>query len=301
MQSKVSKWRWVLRGGTGLLGLLVVALVSAVVTSRVRMGKHYSVPVPARSVPVASGEAALREGKRLFISRGCADCHGQNGAGRVVMDAPPGLIVGTSLVEYARSAKPGDFVRAIRSGVGRDGRPLVFMPSHELRQMNDEELSRLIAYTYSLPYVPSQLPQTKVRPLGNVLHTLGLFPLLPAELIDHTQPLDDFPAREVSVAYGKSLAVGCTGCHGESLSGGPIPGAPPELGMPANLTPHPSGLAAWSQADFVRTMREGVDPKGHRLDPKQMPWPAFAQMNDTELGALFAYLRTVPAKPAGGR
>lgn len=299
MQSKVSKWRWGLRVGAGVLGLLVVALVSAVVTSRVRMGKHYTVQV--RNVPAAAGDAALVEGKRLFISRGCADCHGQNGAGHIVMDAPPGLIVGTSLVAYARSASPIDFVRAVRHGVARDGRPLVFMPSQELRNMNDEELSQLIAYTYSLPYVPSQLPEMKARPLGNILHTLGVFPLLSAELIDHAQQLNDFPARQVSVAYGKSLAVGCKGCHGETLSGGPIPGAPPELGIPANLTPHASRLAAWSPADFVRTMREGVDPQGHRLDPKQMPWPAFAQMNDTELGALFAYLRTVPAKPARGR
>jgi mono/diheme cytochrome c family protein len=236
----------------------------------------------------------------LYVSRGCSDCHGARGEGKVFMDGPPALLGGTNLTQYVQSASSLDFVRAVRHGVARDGRPLIFMPSHELQALNDEELSQIIAYTRSLPRVDSPSPAIAVRPLGNLLHTFGLFHLIPAELIDHTATRS-YAKREASVAYGKSLAAQCTGCHGEGLSGGPIPGAPPELGNPRNLTPHASGLGSWKEADFVKAMREGVTPDGRHLNPAQMPWPTMGKLNDTELGALFAYLKTVPAKPLGSR
>lgn len=299
MRSKRSKWLvagWVLGGAIALVALV---LTYAVVSSRLRMHRRYDVRV--RDVPAASGALALAEGQRLFVSRGCSDCHGQHGEGHVVMDDAPARLVGPNLTEFARSARSIDFVRALRHGVARDGRPLVFMPSHEFQGLNDEELSRIIAFVFSLPHVESHLPEIQVRPLGNILHFFGLFTLLSAEHIDHTREPQSWPAREASVAYGKTLAVQCTGCHGEGLSGGAIPGAPAAMGVPANLTPHESGLRDWSEADFVHTLRTGVDPRGRRLNPKQMPWPTLGQMNDTELAALFAYLRTLPEKPAGGR
>lgn len=298
MASKGSKWRVVAWSLGGVVGLLVVVLAYALVSSRMRMGKRYEVTVA--DVPVAEGVTALAEGERLFVSRGCSDCHGSRGEGKVFMDGPPALLGGTNLTEYVQHASSLDFVRAVRHGIGQNGRPLIFMPSHELQALNDEELSQVIAYTRSLPRVASPSPAISVRPLGNVLHTFGLFHLIPAELIDHTATRT-YAKREASVEYGKGLSAQCTGCHGAGLSGGPIPGAPPELGNPRNLTPHATGLASWKEADFVKAMREGVTPDGRHLNPAQMPWPTMGKLNDTELGALFAYLKTVPAKPAGSR
>lgn len=299
MHSKRSKWAWLLWAGGGAFGLVALFVVFALVSSRLRRSRHYEVTV--RDVAPVSGEAALAEGKRLYLSRGCGECHGQRAEGRVVIDGPPGLLVASNLTVYAASASRIDFVRAVRHGLARDGRPLLLMPSNDFQGLDDRELSEIIAYVQSLPRAVSRLPEPRVRPLGAVLHVLGLFPLLAAERLDHAHLPQAFPARESSVAYGKTLAAGCTGCHGEHLSGGPIPGAPPELGVPANLTPDASGLLGWSEADFRRALREGVDPRGHRLDPKQMPWPTLGQMNDTELGALFAYLKSVPPQPAGQR
>lgn len=300
MKSRRSKWSvvgWVLGGAAGVIALV---LGFAVVSSKMRLGKHYEARV--RDVPAVTGPEALQEGKRLFVSRGCGDCHGAQGQGKVVMDAPPGRIVGTNLTRYAAEARSIDFVRAIRNGLARDGRPLVLMPSHELRGlMNDDEIARIVAYVQSLPRVDTALPDNEVRPLGNALHVFGLFPLLAAEHIDHAEDVKTFAAREANAAYGQTLAAGCTGCHGAGFSGGRIPGAPAEMGVPANLTPHASGLAKWSESDFMRVMREGVTPAGRKIDPKQMPWPAFSQMNDTELSAIFAYLKTLPPKEAGKR
>ncbi len=81
----------------------------------------------------------------------------------------------------------------------------------------------------------------------------------------------------------------CRVCHHADLTGGlhplSLPGEPP----PPDLTPG-GALSGWSEADFVRAMRSGVTPDGRRLDARYMPWPRFARMGDSELGAIWAYL-----------
>jgi len=59
-----------------------------------------------------------------------------------------------------------------------------------------------------------------------------------------------------------------------------------------NITPHATtGIGRWSEADFVRAMREGVDRDGHHLYPA-FPYQHFALVSDDELHALYAYLMT---------
>jgi hypothetical protein len=91
-----------------------------------------------------------------------------------------------------------------------------------------------------------------------------------------------------------------TGCHGPGLSGGPIPGAPPELPVPSNITPHETGIKAYTGADFMRLLNTGIKRNGKKLDPF-MPLPALAAMNDIEKRALWAYLSSIPAQPFGNR
>ena len=78
------------------------------------------------------------------------------------------------------------------------------------------------------------------------------------------------------------------------LSGGPVPGAPPDVPPAPNLTPG-GELRGWSDADIVKALREGVTPSGRQLNPF-MPWKATAQMTDDELKAVILYVRSVPAK-----
>ncbi len=61
-----------------------------------------------------------------------------------------------------------------------------------------------------------------------------------------------------------------------------------------NLTPDPeTGLGPWSQDEFFRALREGKRPDGSSIDPV-MPWRNTAEMTDLELGAIWAYLRSLP-------
>jgi len=64
----------------------------------------------------------------------------------------------------------------------------------------------------------------------------------------------------------------------------------------ANLTPDSSGLGNWTEAQFIKCLREGkwmgLDGTRQLLPP--MPWQGIAQMSDDELKAIFAYLKSIP-------
>jgi mono/diheme cytochrome c family protein len=296
--------KWIGRGAGGLVVILALALAAVYGVSEARMRKTYDVKVQPVAVP--AGADAVRDGARLAVVRGCTDCHGPDMGGKMVIDdAPMARLAGTNLTRgrngVAAAYTDGDWVRAIRHGVARDGRPLLFMPSHEFNPIGDADLGAMIAYLKQLPPVDSDLPENRVGPLGRALYLAGQVPLLPAERIDHDAPRGATPAPGATAEYGAYLATGCTGCHGPGFSGGKIPGTPPDWIPAANLTPHAeTGLGRWTERDFVRAMREGKRPDGSDIDPL-MPWKATAQMTDTELQAVWLYLRSVPARERGSR
>jgi mono/diheme cytochrome c family protein len=92
----------------------------------------------------------------------------------------------------------------------------------------------------------------------------------------------------------------CVGCHGPGLSGGTIPGAPPEWPAAANLTPGAgTALARYASAENLRAMfRTGRRPDGSAVSTV-MPFESLRALNDTDVDALYAYLKTV-APRAGG-
>jgi hypothetical protein len=75
----------------------------------------------------------------------------------------------------------------------------------------------------------------------------------------------------------------------------PATSGPWGVSFAANLTPdETTGLGSWTEQQFVDTLRNGRHQgRGRQLLPP-MPWPAFGQMDDADLKAIFAYLRTVP-------
>lgn len=63
----------------------------------------------------------------------------------------------------------------------------------------------------------------------------------------------------------------------------------------ANITPDDTGIGAWTEAQFIKAIREGkskgMDGTRPLLPP--MPWPGYAKMTDDDLKALFAYIKTM--------
>jgi len=278
----------------GAVGLLATAWA---VTSKA-MTRTYAVSDPP--LRVEATPEALQHGKHLFDTRGCGDCHGPQGAGRVLIDDPGlGRIVPSNLSRSLRDPAYTDdaLAAAIRHGIRPDGTPLLIMPSGEFANLDDADVAALVAYIRALPRNDNDPGTSVVRPFGRVLYTLGKLPLFPAETIDHAPRTRQAPAAAVTPAYGRYVAQSCTGCHGPDLAGGitVIPGKP----VSSNLTTHPNGLANWSEADFLRLMHTGRRPDGTAVDPL-MPWPVYNNMDETELRALWAYLRTLDPAPGRG-
>jgi mono/diheme cytochrome c family protein len=129
-----------------------------------------------------------------------------------------------------------------------------------------------------------------------------------------------------SAARGEQLVMlgGCNDCHTPKLPGGrlnvaralsgqplgaPIPPDAPGavtanmmltawrgpwgVTVARNITPDKeTGIGAWTLADFKRTIRTGVDPKGQVLNPP-MPIEGLQNLPDEDLEAIYNYLRTL--------
>lgn len=105
------------------------------------------------------------------------------------------------------------------------------------------------------------------------------------------------PTGDEAVQYGRHVAVirGCTDCHGNNLAGDPLIEDPALAYLYAsNLTTGKGGInGEYTDVDFVRAIRHGVDPDGKPL--WFMPAQEFYYLNDDDLGALIAYIKSLPS------
>lgn len=296
--------RWLGMGLGGLLVVVLVALLGVYLRSQGLVSRVYAAPQTEIVIPLDA--ATIARGKYLVQSVSvCVDCHGDKLQGGVVVDDPAlGRVVAPNLTSgpggSGAQRSDADFVRVLRYGILPDGTSAKIMPSDDYQHLNDADLAAIIAYVRSAPPQASDLPLAVLGPLGRILLATGQLPILMAERVDPNTQRTTIPPG-VTPDYGRYLAdiAGCTGCHGPGLSGGPIPAAPPDWPHAANLTPS-GAVGQWSEEDFVRTIRSGVNPAQKALDVR-MPWPRYSSMSDDDLRALWAYIRTVPAKPAGAR
>lgn len=292
--------RWLGRLLAALVLLGVVTVAAAYALSERRMHRVYRVTVDVPSVP--PGASAVARGEHLATIRGCRGCHGPDLGGVTFIDhALVARLSGSNLTsgKGGFTGSDADRVRAIRHGVGRDGRSLLFMPAQEFSGLSEADMGDLLAYMHAVPAVDRTMPVNRVGPLGRALFLSGKLALLPAEVVDHhMQPAKPVPGA--TAAYGGYLASSCTGCHGPGLSGGHIPGTPPDWPDAANLTADPTGLADWSESDLRVALRDGVAKGGRKLS-EHMPVRETRHLSDVEIAALYAYFRSVPAKPRGGR
>ena len=256
------------------------------------------------SAEMAASARAVHRGEHLVTSRlGCNGCHGDDFGGKVLVDVPivgtwaaPNLTLGNGGVTAGFSANDWDL--AVRHGIKHTGTSSS-MPCADFTTVADHELSDVVAYIRSRPPVDRSVPSLRLGPvfalvLANDPKALAAF------VIDHARPHAVEPPEEaVTLGFGEHLVQGCRGCHRANLSGGKVTGDP-NMPFVRNITPDTSGIGRWTQADFVRAMREGRRPDGGAIDPA-MPWKTFRNMDDTELAALWGYLRATPPLPTDTR
>jgi mono/diheme cytochrome c family protein len=259
----------------------------------------------------------LERGRYLVEAvSGCMDCHsphdwtrhdapilpGKEGAGQdfsLVEKGLPGRIVAPNLTpdpETGAGAWSDDaLARAIREGIGHDGRALFpMMPYQHFRKLPDEDVASIVVYLRSLPPVHNSLPPTEVAfPVKYLMRSAP-------------QPLDGpVPDPDLSdpVRRGAFLvnAAVCADCHTPDHMGQPLPGMDFAGGRlmdgawgrvaSANLTPDPSGIPYYDEDRFVTVLRTGY--VGARRLNQIMPWSSFRNMTDGDLRAIYAYVKTL--------
>ena len=291
-------------GGLVLTILMVLSGIFVFSTQTLNRAIEYTDSSP----PTTHDSASLARGRHLARAIGkCVDCHGPDLGGQVMIDGMPfARVVAPNLTSgrggVANNRSDDDFLRAIRHGIGPGGRALAIMPARNYWHMGDDDVGALIGYLRSVPAVDREQPSTAFGLVGRVLLLKGdLDDMFEAKSMDHTARRPAPPAADTTADYGRYLAEigGCTGCHGPGLSGGTVPGAPPEMKPAANITPE--GIGSWTEADFFKALREGVRPDGTPLDTTSMPVPLTREMTDLETKAIYMYLKTVPGKAYGGR
>ncbi len=190
-----------------------------------------------------------------------------------------------------------EIARALRYGIGPDGHAFFdFMPFHNT---SDEDLAATISYLRAQKPVKKEIPQ-------HVLNTMGK--VVKAFLIKLVGPDGEVPVsvkKDSSAEYGKYLAIAvanCAGCHtprdmmtgaftGELFAGGmEIDGF-----VTPNLTTDTSSrIYSWDQQKFISRFREG-----RKIKQSPMPWESFKRMSDSDLIAIYKFLKTLKPLKTG--
>jgi len=257
----------------------------------------------------------LARGRYIATSvSGCAYCHsehdlssreqpilpGREGVGAELWFSDlPGRVVAPNLTPDPQTGAGAwtddQLARAIREGIGHDGRALFpLMPYSRYRSMSDEDLASVIVYLRSLPPVQHALPKTEIIFPVNYLIRNAPQPL--------TAPVAS-PDPSDRVAWGRYLTTigGCEDCHtptdrgreipGMSFAGGVYMREPGTQAAAANITPDSSGISYYDEGVFIKMIRTGT--VGARQLSSVMPWAFYRNMTDDDLKAIFAFLRTV--------
>jgi cytochrome c553 len=107
-------------------------------------------------------------------------------------------------------------------------------------------------------------------------------------------PSVSVPTDNASIQHGQHLAgavARCTQCHGPSLTGMVIRDDAAARVVAPDITR--GGVTVnFSDADYAHAIRDGLDPNGRRL--WLMPSDDYARLSDADLGALIAYLKSLP-------
>ncbi len=215
----------------------------------------------------------------------------------------PGRYYGRNLTPYAlKDWSDQELLRAITAGVTKSGKVLFpLMPYTNYHQMRRSDAAAIIAYLRTLEPVTNDVPK-------------GFMPIpvkLGVRLLPHRPALLSDSEVISGAAYGKYLTrmAGCADCHTRRTAGKLVRLAPFGGGMSvkmfggtlqsANITPDSvTGIGRWSKADFINRFKT-YDP-AHFVAPETgggfntvMPWTLYAGMTETDLGAIYDYLRTV--------
>jgi len=267
-------------------GVLLAALLAGSAVSFVYLSteplirRHYDLRL--RPIDVPTGEAAIAEGRRLALIRGCFNgCHGRGVSGAEFWVEPwMARLVAPELTQVFARHSDSELERIIRRGVRQDGTSTWGMPSSMFYHLSDEDLGRIIAFLRSLPPAEGPATETLIGPLWRLELMHDRF--LPyAEEIARDAPWLTAEEQRGEHGRGRYLALTvCTECHSMDLKGA-------QDGTAPNLVV----VASYSEAQFADLMKTGMPLGDRKLDLMALvARERFSNFTDDEVHALYKYL-----------
>lgn len=277
---------------------------------------------PAPVLKVEGTPKQIERGKYLAHSVAvCMDCHstrdwskysgplieGTLGKGGEIFDQKVGL----PGAFYSKNITPegiarytdGELLRAITSGVTKEGSPLFpIMPHPNYGKTDIEDMTAIIAYIRTLAPIKNKVPESRADfPMNFILNT-----------IPQKTAFVKKPDTSDVLAYGSYLTTmaSCGECHTPAEKGQKLPGMdfaggfkfqmPGGILLTPNITPSTtSGIGNWTQKQFVARFKAAgnpyfTKPVGEKDFNTIMPWTMYASMTESDLSAIYTYLRSLP-------
>ena len=194
----------------------------------------------------------------------------------------------------------------IRKGV--DDQDVAFwpiMPYPEYALLNDADVQAMVDYLRTIPAVDNVVPADTVEPPAGVLEAASAKDSdIPHTTLASTDPL--FAAAE----RGRYLATGaCIQCHTPEVSPGIAnfkmayaggrqhkATADAKIATSTNITPDATGLAGWTIADIVASIKGNTDKAKNPLcDASPMGHGWMGDMTDGDMTDIATYIHTLPA------
>ncbi|MBW8887509.1 MAG: c-type cytochrome [Fibrobacteres bacterium] len=299
----------------GLVLLLVVGVGGFLAFIAIDGIPHYKTEPPDLKVEVTPERVA--RGK-LISHILCSECHLDTKTGHLtghrLPDLPPqfGVAYSKNLTHDKNVGiggwTDGEIAFLLRTGIRRDGKYTPpWMP--KLNRIADEDIYSIIAFLRSDDsLVQSDPSPDKESEPSFLVKFLTHVAFKPFRYPDHKIVPPDSNDK---VAFGKYLALDafdCFACHSGDFKklndrepeksfqffggGNEMPDLGGRVIVTANLTPDgENGIGDWTEAEFVKAVREGIRPDGRML---RYPMTKVSELTEKEVGAIYAYLRTVP-------
>lgn len=262
-----------------LAGLLLLAIAAIFFRSQ-RALADTGADLEFRRAPVTAD--AMVTARRQLRTLGCISCHGDGLRGKIFLDeARVAKIYAPNISLLAKSMSDDALDRAIRGGVGHDGRALLVMPSEGYQHLTDAEAAALIAAIRALPPGGSPTPDRHIGPLARLGLATNGFQSAPA--LRAAYAANPLP-RLGATGKGRHLVeLGCISCHGPDLKGKEI--------EPGVVSADLSVAAGYDEAQFRTLLREGVAPSGKDLGLMAgIAKEDTRHLDDGEIAAIHAYL-----------
>lgn len=295
--------------------LAALALVFVVVVL-VRANRKFDAPYP--EIHASRNPAVIARGQEIVYGAGhCVNCHTGEAERESVKDGAMPLLAGGNLFAlplgnvYTPNLTPdketgigrytdAELARVLRYGVMPDGRAA--LPFMEYHNLSDEDLTALVSFLRSQKPVRRAVPEHQLTFMGKAVYAFLIKPIGPKGTpLKYTPP--EGPTVERGEYIATSVAV-CAECHtkrnridgsfaGQRFAGGmefDVNDDPTKIIVSPNLTPSKTGrITSWSEEQFVGRFGAGVGiPHTH------MPWRQFQRMSETDVRAIYRFLRTLP-------